>query len=191
MTRTTFTWPRIPRQRRAAEPTEHDQDGAGEPAGTGSRITGATVFYLVVTAVLLGYTVMAFGMDWRTDTGRVGPGYFPRILGVIGVAVAAFATIDSLRSRAAGAEDEAAEPAERHPRLVVATCAGLAGFAAVMVPVGAIATGALLLIALLLLIDRTRPLRAVVLGVAFPIVLYVVFDILLNAALPSGILPFI
>ncbi|PSK91838.1 tripartite tricarboxylate transporter TctB family protein [Murinocardiopsis flavida] len=188
MTRTTFTWPRIPLQRRAAEPTRDGRTGAADrPAAPARRITGATVFYLIVTAVLIGYTAMAFGMDWRTDAGRIGPGYFPRILGVIGVALAALATIGSLRPTAAGP----GEAAPRHPWPVAATCAGLAGFAAVMVPVGAIVTGALLLTGLLLLVDRTRPVRAAALGIGFPIALYVVFDILLNAALPSGVLPFL
>ena len=33
------------------------------------------------------YTEMAFGMEWRTAAGRIGPGFFPRIVGGLGLAL--------------------------------------------------------------------------------------------------------
>ncbi|MBV2365403.1 tripartite tricarboxylate transporter TctB family protein [Streptomonospora nanhaiensis] len=193
--------------------------GGASAAGGGRRIavTGATVFYLVLAAVLAGYTAMAFGMEWQTTAGRIGPGLFPRVIGGLGVAACLLAAAHSASARPAaapeasdGAPDTAAgtraeaggaaattpdtadSPAaaeSRHPWLVLALCAVCAAFVTVLVPVGAVITGSLALIAALLLCDRAHPVRAVVLGAAFPTALYLVFVWWLNAPLPPGLLP--
>ena len=46
-----------------------------------------TVFYFVILVVLAGYTHMAFDLEWRTAAGRIGPGFFPRFIGVLGMEV--------------------------------------------------------------------------------------------------------
>ncbi|GAA4930397.1 hypothetical protein GCM10023224_07600 [Streptomonospora halophila] len=238
---------RLPFQRASAErtaggpsgqgpsPAQPEGGGPGGPAGgrRRPRVSGETVFYLIVGAVLTGYTVMAFGMEWQTTAGRVGPGLFPRIIGVLGVAACAICTVQSvLRRRPEGADERdageqtadsgdgaaaagerdtaqaerpsgaepaaaAGEPAaagggqaqRRHPWAVVALCAILAAFVTVLVPVGAVVTGSVALIAALLVCDRSHPVRSVVIGAIFPVALYAVFVYGLNAPLPAGILP--
>ncbi|MDA0567745.1 tripartite tricarboxylate transporter TctB family protein [Streptomonospora sp. S1-112] len=213
---------------------------AGAAGGRRLALTGATVFYVVLAAVLAGYTAMAFGMEWQTTAGRIGPGLFPRVIGGLGTAAALLAAVQSALARPAAADphapaagsaaggpaagattaaEAAAPPAEaggspaeggtgagtagtpaagagadsaaepRHPWLVLALLAVCAAFVTVLVPVGAVVTGSLALIAALLLCDRAHPVRAVVLGVAFPTALYLVFVWWLNAPLPPGLLP--
>lgn len=224
---------RLPFQRTSADPaagrgTDPDAAAGGpepEPEGAGgdggaqrsSPVRGEPVFYVVVGSVLAAYTVVAFGMDWATAAGRVGPGLFPRIIGVLGVAACTVGALHSLRGRmrivrsapqdtpaadqeaggggeptaaAASGSEAGGEPdAQRHSWTVVALCAILALFVTVLVPVGAVVTGALALTAALLLCDRSHPVRSVLLGTAFPVVLYAVFVLGLNAPLPAGILP--
>ncbi|MDT0300700.1 tripartite tricarboxylate transporter TctB family protein [Streptomonospora wellingtoniae] len=214
---------RLPFQRASAERTGGDPSGRGpsraqpEAGGSGPsasprrlRVSGETLFYLLVGAVLTGYTVMAFGMEWQTTAGRVGPGLFPRIIGVLGVAACAICTVQSvLRRRPEGADEESeqeqaageqaadGEPGaagggqarRRHPWAVVALCAILVAFVTVLVPVGAVVTGSVALIAALLVCDRSHPVRSVVIGAVFPVALYAVFVFGLNAPLPAGILP--
>ncbi|GAA1753304.1 tripartite tricarboxylate transporter TctB family protein [Streptomonospora arabica] len=212
---------RLPFQRASAErtaggpsgqgpsPAQPEGGGPGGPAGgrRRPRVSGETVFYLIVGAVLTGYTVMAFGMEWQTTAGRVGPGLFPRIIGVLGVAACAICTVQSvLRRRPEGADERDAgeqtadsgdgaaaagggQAQRRHPWAVVALCAILAAFVTVLVPVGAVVTGSVALIAALLVCDRSHPVRSVVIGAIFPVALYAVFVYGLNAPLPAGILP--
>ncbi|KIH99766.1 hypothetical protein LP52_06085 [Streptomonospora alba] len=223
---------RLPFQRTSADPAagrgaapdaaaggpEPEPEGAGGDGGAqqASPVRGEPVFYVVVGSVLAAYTVVAFGMDWATAAGRVGPGLFPRIIGVLGVAACTVGALHSMRGRmraarsepeaapaadhaggggepaastASGSEAGGAPDARRHPWTVVALCAILALFVTVLVPVGAVVTGALALTAALLLCDRSHPVRSVLLGTAFPVVLYAVFVLGLNAPLPSGILP--
>ncbi|MUL41744.1 tripartite tricarboxylate transporter TctB family protein [Streptomonospora sp. PA3] len=260
MAKTPTSRVRLPFQRASAEQeADGAGDGRGEPdgaraqtgggsggsaAGRRPAVSGQTVFYLVLGALLTGYTAMAFGMEWQTTAGRVGPGLFPRIIGVLGVAACALCVVQSMRAaRAADPAEQSArsgsEQAERveqaggaraaastaqgeadtaeaeragasapapaappaggsapaddehrrHPWAVAALCGILALFVTVMVPVGAVITGSLALIAALLVCDRSHPVRSVVIGAAFPVVLYAVFVYGLNAQLPPGILP--
>jgi|SRR5690625_179825 len=251
MAKTSTSRVRLPFQRApggqgAEEVQPADADGREQRSGSGAGgalasaggrrrmpVSGETAFYVVVGAVLVAYTVTAFGMEWQTTAGRVGAGLFPRIIGVLGVAICLFAALrsalrrpDAPESEPAGGTAESygatsdataraaeAAPSEggeagagtaeqadqspavpeketRHPWTVAALCLILAAFVTVMVPVGAVITGSLALIAALLLCDRSHPLRSLALGVAFPVLLYVVFVMGLNAPLPPGILPF-
>ena len=45
------------------------------------------------------YTEMAMGMEWRTAAGRIGPGFFPRILGVTAIVVIVVAAVREIVSR--------------------------------------------------------------------------------------------
>ena len=39
------------------------------------RPTSRTVFFGLLLVVLIGYTEMAFELEWRTQAGRIGPGF--------------------------------------------------------------------------------------------------------------------
>ena len=76
---------------------------------------------LVVLAV---YTEMGFALEWRTAAGRIGPGFFPRIVGCLGLALTLVALVQTLRSpgtedETVALEDEVGEAdLGKHPRLL-------------------------------------------------------------------------
>lgn len=149
-------------------------------------------FLLGTIAFFAVYLQMAFGLEWRTQAGRIGPGYFPRIIGVLAIVLSMLAFAQDLRSdvhEVVDLEDEVGDAAEhlgRHPALMAIFVLLCAGFITLLPLIGAIVSTALFLGVTLLLLDRENRVRSVVLAVAIPVLLYAIFDIALNAGLPSG-----
>lgn len=143
------------------------------------------------------YTEMAMGMEWRTQAGRIGPGVFPRILGFTAIAVTIVAGVREILSRsgdkpvdAVEAAEEAAEPdLGRHPLAVVTFVVAAAVFVALFGVLGAVLAGVLFLGVTLWFLDPEHHLRAVIIALAVPVLLYLAFQTGLNAGLPQGILP--
>ncbi len=169
------------------------------PAPTASarrrwRPTARTAFFGVLLVILVGYTEMAFELEWTTAAGRIGPGFFPRIIGILGSVICLGALLDSLRPQVGddevSLEDEVGEgDLGRHPvPLLLAIVAGgllLATFLAL----GAIVAGALFMFGMLAYLNPGRWLVNAVLSVGVPLGLYLLFQTALNAGLPEGILP--
>ncbi|MFN3002568.1 tripartite tricarboxylate transporter TctB family protein [Mycolicibacterium wolinskyi] len=143
------------------------------------------------------YTEMAMGMEWRTVAGRIGPGFFPRILGgiamvitVIALAREFFARPSDKPTSAAEAAEEAAEPdLGRHPRALVAFVVAAAVFVALFGILGAAVSGVLFLGVTLWFLDREHHVRALIIAISVPVLLYLAFETGLNVGLPQGILP--
>jgi putative tricarboxylic transport membrane protein len=153
-------------------------------------------FVGVLLLVFAVYTEMAMGMEWRTQAGRIGPGFFPRILGFTAIAVTIAAGVREIWSRPASpdaveAAEEAAEPdLGRHTLALVAFIAAAAVFVALLGVLGAALAGVLFLGVTLWFLDPEHHVRAVIIAIAVPVVLYLAFQTGLNAGLPQGILPF-
>lgn len=143
------------------------------------------------------YTEMAMGMEWRTVAGRIGPGFFPRILGFTAMGVAIVALVREYLARptqepvgGVEAAEEAAEPdLGRHPVALVAFIAAAAVFVALFGVLGAALSGVLFLAVTLWFLDREHHLRAAIIAVTIPVLLYLAFETGLNVGLPQGILP--
>jgi putative tricarboxylic transport membrane protein len=144
------------------------------------------------------YTEMAMGMEWRTVAGRIGPGFFPRILGVTAIVVTVVAAVREIVSRPDDEEttseveaaEEAAEPdLGRHPLALVAFIVAAAVFVALLGVLGAALAGILFLGVTLWFLDREHHIRAVIIAIAVPVVLYLALQTGLNVGLPQGILP--
>ncbi len=151
----------------------------------GPRIDGAVVLLAVIALVAAAYTWMAFGLEWETRAGRIGPGFFPRIVGSLTVALCLLAIVRRVRAgRPRGGESEPGRA-----RLVVATVAVLAVYVAVLEPLGALIASALMMLAILSLTNRRRPLANVALSVGVSSALYALLEIGLGAGLPPGPLP--
>jgi hypothetical protein len=169
-----------------------------------------TAFLCVLAMILAAYTVLAFGMEWRAPAGRLGAGFFPRVIGVLGVVLCCVAAARSLRPpaprsdlahvrRSANtAEGDEAQGEEapggearggRHPWTLLATVAGMAVFLFLLVPLGAFLTSGLVMFALLELLGRGHLARNATISVLTPVILYVIFEVLLDAGLPLGPLP--
>src|ERR1700709_467745 len=50
-------------------------------------------FLSLILLAFAFYTEQAMGMEWRTQAGRIGPGVFPRVLGVIAILVTVIALV--------------------------------------------------------------------------------------------------
>jgi hypothetical protein len=162
------------------------------------RPTGRTLFLSVLLVVLGIYTQMAFDLEWRTVAGRIGPGFFPRIIGILSLAITLWALAKSLlpgavddESELVGADDDAGDAdLGKHPIPLILVVAASAIFMLIFfLPLGMIVSSALFLAAVLFLLNRGGTVTNIALSLAVPIVVYLLFQTLLNAGLPDGILP--
>ena len=185
------------------------------PVGRRVRPTAMTAFLCALAVILAVYTVLAFGMEWRAPAGRLGAGFFPRVIGVLGVVLCCVAAFRSLRpaasrgdladaQRSASTAEREVVPGEvvhgedapgeevpggRHPWTLLATVAGMAAFLFLLVPLGAFLTSGLVMFALLVMLGRRHLVRNAAISILTPVILYVIFEVLLDAGLPLGPLP--
>lgn len=164
--------------------------------GRSRRPSGRSLFLAVVLLVVAVYTQMAFGLEWRTVAGRIGPGFFPRVVGVLALVITLWALVDSVRGRAVddedlvGAEEEAgAADLGRHPQPMIVVIVASVGLLLVFTTLGAIVASALFLAGTLLYLNRPRPWLDLAVAIVLPIAVYLLFQSLLNAGLPNGVLP--
>jgi putative tricarboxylic transport membrane protein len=169
-------------------------------AGRRVRPTAMTAFLCALAVILAVYTVLAFDMEWRAPAGRLGAGFFPRVIGVLGVVLCCLAAVRSLRQGpreepvpreepTLREDEEAAAGGSRHPWTFLATVAGMAAFLFLLIPLGAYLTSGLVMFALLELLGRGHLARNAIISVLTPVILYVIFEVLLDAGLPPGPLP--
>lgn len=155
------------------------------------HVGARAVFFGILLVVFAVYVQLALGMEWRTAAGRIGPGFFPRIIGGAGVVLTLVALVRSVRRAEAEPETGTDGPdLGRHPRTMAIVVAASAALAAVFTVLGAVVAGALFLLGCLWLLNREHPVLNAVLGVGLAVGLYLLFQTLLNAGLPAGVLPF-
>jgi len=160
-----------------------------------TAITSTKRLFLLV--MLIGsalYTAVAFDLQWTTTAGRIGPGFFPRIIGVLLVITAGSALISELTGRTAESQgpqeqdpqgqDAADQPAKIGDTLLMIGL--IIAFVPLLLYLGALIGMVLFTLITLFLFNRGRPLLNVLLGVLFPLALFLLFDRGLNATLPPG-----
>ena len=163
-------------------------------SGWSRRPTAKTVFLALVLIVFIGYAGMAFGMDWMRD-GRIGPGFFPRIIGGLIVLTTLIAIVQSMRISAAdsGAADLEEDVGEgdlgEHPLALFLTIVASAALVAFLMTLGAIVAGALFCFAMLWFLNRRHLVANILISVGTPLGMYLVLHTALNSGLPAGILP--
>lgn len=141
-------------------------------------------FLLAILALALLYTFHAFaGLSFLSSTGRLGPGFFPRIVGLLLIATCVY-TIIADRQRLA--DDGALSDYWRTPVLIAA----LSGvFVALLNVLGGLLAMVVFMLASLFILNRGRPVQNVVVSLALPLSVYLLFETWLNAAVPEGIVP--
>jgi putative tricarboxylic transport membrane protein len=174
--------------------TAVDARPEARPARFRARVGVRTVFFGLLVVVLAGYLQLALGMEWRTAAGRIGPGFFPRVIGVLGLVLALVALVRSLRAEPEADGDLPREESGeadlgRHPATLAIVVAASVAFAATFVLLGAVIAGAAFLFGCLWLLNRPRPALNTALSLGIAIGLYLLFETLLDAGLPAGILP--
>jgi putative tricarboxylic transport membrane protein len=146
-------------------------------------LDGRVVWLAAIAAVAAVYTWMAFGMEWETEAGRIGPGFFPRIIGGLTVLLCLVAIARCLRER---------RPAEGgHGRLVAYASVGMLGYLLVFELAGAAIASVAFMLFLLAATNRGHTVTNVAIAVLLPAVLYALFEYGLGAGLPPGPLPVI
>jgi hypothetical protein len=131
-----------------------------------------------------GYTWIAFAeLALLSSAGRLGPGFFPRIIGGALVLMCAWSLADELRRRAP-------EPRSEFWRatLMLALLSGL--FVAALDVLGGLVSMIVYMAAVLGYLNRRRTLQNALLAVLLPLAIYLLFRVWLNAAVPRGLLPF-
>jgi putative tricarboxylic transport membrane protein len=172
-------------------------------ATTGARSSGRapgwvrpkTLFLTALLVVPAVYTEMAFALEWRTAAGRIGPGFFPRIVGIAGLALTLWSLVAAVRAPAdedevVALEDEVGDAdLGKHPRLLAVMVLAAFAFLVTLVSLGAIVSSAVFLLVMLFLLNRQHVLLNVAVALGLPLALYLLFQTLLNAGLPEGVLP--
>jgi hypothetical protein len=131
-----------------------------------------------------GYTWIAFAeLDWLSSAGRLGPGFFPRIIGGALVVLCAWSLAAELRH---GARERASE--FWRVTLVLALLSGL--FVAALDVLGGLASMIAYMAVTLAFLNRRRHWQNALLAVLLPLGIYLLFRVWLNAAVPRGLLPF-
>lgn len=140
-------------------------------------------FLLAVLFVAGGYTWLAFAeLSYLSSAGRLGPGFFPRIIGTLVVALClASLWLDARR---------AAPPEGPSPflRVTVVVASLSAALVAAMYLVGGVVAMIAFMAAALWTLNRGRPLQNALIAVLLPLALYLMFRVWLNAAMPRGLL---
>jgi putative tricarboxylic transport membrane protein len=183
----------------AAGGTPDEAPPATAGAATRPRREGVLSTRMAFLAVLLllavAYTVMAFGMEWRDDSGQIGPGFFPRLVGVatilgclVAIARTALGAVPGPAVDADGEPDaDAAGDGAMHPGATTLAVGLMVLFYLTFDPLGALLSSVLFLGLLLTMVNRGRHLQNAVVSVAVPVALYLLFEVLLDAGLPPGL----
>jgi hypothetical protein len=146
-------------------------------------------FLLVVLAGAIFYTYIAFAdLSFMTRSGRLGPGFFPRLVGVVAVVFIAWSVFDAMRTREpgdAGGDDSAWSDAILLMALAV-------GYAVLLRLFGGFVATVIYLAVALSILNRGSYLQNAILAIAVPSGVYLLFDRLLNANMPPALfdLPF-
>lgn len=139
-------------------------------------------FLLALLAGGIFYSYIAFvDLRFLSNTGRLGPGFFPRVIGVVAVVMILWALIEDMTRRRGGNEEAAGR--WRDLALLVALALGYA----VLLPLfgGFVATLIYLAIALSFL-NPGDLLRNMIIAILAPSGVYLLFDKLLNASMPPA-----
>lgn len=144
-------------------------------------------FLFVVLAAAVFYTYVAFvDLSFLSRTGRLGPGFFPRLVGVSAVTLTIWVIVDELR------EGRAAEKDQNTWGDVVKLMALAVTYAVLLRLFGGLIATVIYLGLALTLLNRGRHLQNAILSIVIPSAVYLLFAQLLNANMPPALfeLPF-
>ena len=136
----------------------------------------------IALAIAFAYTVAAFGMDMQTTNGSIGPGFFPRIIGLLLVATLVIAIGKEFVS---GRVDQGARPEKADLIALAIFFAAVVGFAILYVTVSWVVSAIVFLVAMLSWLNRGNHVLNLCVGIGVPVVLYLALDLGLGAQFPQ------
>jgi uncharacterized membrane protein len=129
------------------------------------------------------YAYLAFAdLGYLSSAGRLGPGFFPRIIGLALVALCAYSLYAEIKR--GGHLDLA-----RFWRVAAVMALLSALFVAALDVLGGLVSMVLYMAAALAYLNRGRALQNALLAVLLPLGIYLLFRVWLNAPMPRGLLP--
>lgn len=142
------------------------------------------VFTAAILCVAVFYTYLAFtDLSFLSSTGRLGPGFFPRIIGLILIGFCLYVLADDLSGR------RHADGGLSSFWQVTLVVGGLSGaFVLLLEIVGGLLAMVVFMLAMLSVLNRGRVVQNVAISVGFPLALFLLFDTWLNAAIPPSAL---
>ena len=143
-------------------------------------------FMFVVLAGAIFYSYVAFvDLSFLSRTGRLGPGFFPRLVGVSAVAMTFWVIVDLLRDQRPE-EDDASSWVDVVKLMVLALA-----YAVLLRLFGGFIATVIYLAMTLTVMNRGKYLQNVILSLTFPAGVYLLFDKLLNANMPPALFSFL
>ncbi len=158
------------------------KDAEAAPA-RGARAMRAG-FLLAILFLAASYTYIAFAeLSYLSSAGRLGPGFFPRLIGASLVAMCVLSLYLDLRR---GSEGAGVSPFWR-TALVVAFLSAI--FVALLDVLGGLVSMIVFMGAALAILNRGRAVQNALIALLLPLAVYLLFVVWLKASMPRGILP--
>lgn len=139
-------------------------------------------FTLVLLAGAIFYSYIALSdLSFMTRTGRLGPGFFPRVIGIAAIIVILWTLIDQLRKQKVSDDED-------HQWGDVVLLIGLAlGYAVLLRFFGGFVATIIFLWISLYFLNPGRHLNNLIISVLVPVGVYLLFDQVLNANMPPAL----
>ncbi len=130
------------------------------------------------------YTWTAFTeLNYLSSAGRLGPGFFPRLIGASLVLLLVYSFFADLRR---DPPEGAISPYWRTAAVVALLCAVFVGLLDL---VGGLLAMVAFMAGALWFLNRGRTLQSALVAILLPLALYLMFSVWLKATLPRGLLP--
>jgi len=141
-------------------------------------------FLLAVLFLAGSYSTIAFtDLSYLSSAGRLGPGFFPRIIGASLVVLSLYSLYADRR------QVDAADGLSPDWR-VAAGVAALSGvFVALLNVLGGVLSMVVFMAAALHFLNRGRAVQNALIAVLLPLGVYLLFEVWLKAAMPRGMIP--
>lgn len=140
-------------------------------------------FLVALLLLSVFYAVLAFtGLNFLSATGRIGPGFFPQIIGGLLVLFTLYSTVIEFRRR------HSDTPVLPDWKVTV----GVAGMLLILILashyLGALPGMIIFMLLALMVLNRGRYVTNILVGLLLPVGLFTLFRYWLNAAMPPGML---
>jgi hypothetical protein len=146
-------------------------------------MTMRPAFTAAILCLAVLYTYWAFAdLSFLSSTGRLGPGFFPRIVGLSLIAACVFTLAGDLKER----HGEHAPSSFWRITVLVAALSG--AFILLLEILGGPLAMVVYMLATLSVLNPGRSLQNVAVSVGFPLALFLLFDRWLNASIPPDAL---
>ena len=140
-------------------------------------------FTILILCLAAFYTYAAFAdLSFLSSTGRLGPGFFPRIIGIC-LILACLAEL--VREARRGSEPP--RPSE-HVRDTIAVAGLTILFVMLLNILGGLLAMMAFMLACLFFLNRSRPIQNVAIALVLPTLIWLMFDYWLKASLPEGMI---